>query len=189
MKPFFEIAPWEYAGADFDPNPQTVVRSSVNDHGKTWWLKVRDGIIYFRDAAKVRVFAVPQRFLDLNPNDSEQLIQIWQREIERENYGSHLISRRTWPGTRATSSFCIVLRADGSGTIREHFDADWREFQLDLPKTLDLWAVQTSDAEVEQIIKLTRAQFWSAPLTLLTSSIFPSSGAVAASRAMTRAPR
>ncbi len=159
MSAFFALAPWEYPGADFDPAPHAVVRTDVKGRGKVWWLKARDGIIHFRDASKVRVFAIPRRFPDLNPADTEQLTAIWQAEIARDNFGVHLIARRTWPGTLAASSFCIVLRADGSGTIREHFDTDWREFQPYFPAPLDLWQGQAFTGQIEQIVKAQRAHF------------------------------
>ena len=159
MTPFFAIAPWEYPGAVFDPTPHAITRADIGGRERVIWLKMRDGVIYFRDAARVQTLAIPKLCDPQLSTDAKALIENWKREIEIGNYGVYAVTRRTWPGTLATSSFCIILCADGHGWIAEHFDNDWQKFEIALPQTLDLWRKSPFGEECAQVAKQMRARF------------------------------
>ena len=128
MTPFFAIAPWEYPGASFDPAPHAIVRAKIGGREREIWIKMREGVIYFKDAEHARVYAVRRLFDDKIAADAERLIAVWRVEIARENYGAFLVIRRKFPRSFATGSFCLIARDDGNGWIKEHFDREWREF-------------------------------------------------------------
>ena len=120
---------------------------------------MREGVIYFQDAARVQTFAVPKLCDPQLSTDAKALIKTWKREVEIGNYGVYAMTRRTWPGTLATSSFCIILSADGHGWIAEHFDKGWQQFEIPLPQTLDLWRKRPFGEECARVAKQMRAQF------------------------------
>ena len=139
MKPFFALAPWEFPGADFDPTPHATTRADIGGRERTIWIKMREGVIYFKDAEHARVYAVTRLSDDEIAVDAERLVAVWKAEIARENYGAFLVIRHRFPRSFATASCCIILQADGSGWIKEHFDRDWTKFYSLLPEPLRLW--------------------------------------------------
>ena len=87
MRKHFAISPWEHPGADYSPAPQAETQLEVGWKKRRFWLKMRDGVIFFREPSLVPLYAVPKRF-DFEASDQEQLIASWKREVEGGNYGS-----------------------------------------------------------------------------------------------------
>lgn len=158
--PFFAISPWEYPGAHFDSSPHAITWLEIGGKKRTFWLKMRDGIIFFREATRVPVLAIPKLFAqDLAP-DADRLVYEWKREISLDNYGPLIVSHRLWPRTPVSANYCIILRASGSGWIKEHFDATWREFASPFNTPLNLWSVKPAYGnESEKIVGEMRPLF------------------------------
>ena len=139
MRTVCALAPWEYPGADFDPNPHAFTRHVFAGKERELWLKMRDGVIYFGEVEGERAHAVPSLFDDAIAADAERLIAFWKSEVERENYGAFIVIRNKLPRSLAVGSYCVILRGDGSGWIKEHFDGDWREFSYSSLGLFRLW--------------------------------------------------
>ncbi|RYX85041.1 hypothetical protein EON83_07280 [bacterium] len=165
MSSIFAIAPWEFPGVDFNPLPQATTTLEVGGKKRVFWLKMRDGIIFFREKNRAPLFAVPHLFAPELANDPDRLIDAWKGEMARDNYGAFCISHRKWARTAAAANYCIILRADGSGCIKEHFDYEWQQFALQRDTPLDVWSTQiTYGGECEKVIAETRAFFLNRPV-------------------------
>lgn len=160
MQPFFAISPWEYPGIDFESTPQAVTRLEIGGKKRNFWLKMRDGVLFFREPTLVPLFAIPKLFDQNVAHDPERLVEVWKEEIERQNYGAFLISHRLWPNTPASANYCIILRAEGSGWIKEHFDVQWQQFALQGASSLNLWRSGSAYSDVtDLVVRSTRSLF------------------------------
>lgn len=160
MKNHFAIAPWEYPGADFDPAPHAQTRLDIGGKKRTLWLKMRDGIIFFREPSLAPVYAIPKRFDQELASDPEKLVFEWQREVLRDNYGAYFVSHRKWPGTPAIANYCLIVRTDNTGWMKEHFDEEWRAIAPLVALKNPLWiAKPTYSYTSEQVCKKMRPVF------------------------------
>ena len=159
MKPFFALAPWEYPGAVFDPTPHATTRAQIGGATRAIWLKMHGGIIYFREAARVQIYAISRVFESDLANDATALVAAWHDEIARENYGALVVTRRSWPGTLACGNFCLIIRADGSGWICESFDDSWLPFEGAPGQQITLWKSLAFGDVSASIVKNQRAHF------------------------------
>ena len=154
----FAIAPHEFAGASFDPEPGAVVRHELGGKTRRFWLKQRDGILYFREATRVQIFAVTRVFAETL--DENALIEAWKEAIGRDDYGVYFITHRGWPRTLAAGNFCVIVRADGKGWMREHFDEEWRDFGVERNGPPDFWGAKPNfGAGGSEVFKAAGAQF------------------------------
>ncbi|BCM89698.1 hypothetical protein IAD21_01545 [Abditibacteriota bacterium] len=159
--PFFAIAPWEYPGADFDSNSHATSRLEIGGKKRTFWLKMREGIIFFRESTRIPVFAIPKLFCSDLEHDVDRLIYEWKCEVESDNYGAFIISHRNWPRTPVSANYCIIARANGSGWIKEHFDERWQEFSIPRNTQLALWNPKPAyGSESEKVVGEMRPHFW-----------------------------
>lgn len=160
MKNHFAIAPWEYPGADFDPAPHAQTRLDIGGKKRTLWLKMREGVIFFREPTLAPVYAVPKRFDQELAGDPEKLVFEWQREAKGDNYGAYFVSHRKCPGTPAYANYCLIVRPDNTGWMKEHFDEEWREIAPLVALKNPLWIPKpTYSYTSEQICKKMRPQF------------------------------
>lgn len=138
MPSSFSILPWEYRGSDHEGAPHATTCADIGGERRKLLLKMRDGVIYFKEPHLVPVFAVTRRFERELRGD--ELIEAWKEAVAREDYGRH-IARHLWiHSVPASTVLSLVHRADGSGWIKEWFSPDW----LDTPplrdgSRLELW--------------------------------------------------
>ncbi len=159
MRTVYAIAPWEYPGADFDPNPHAFTRHIFAGKERELWLKMRDSVIYFGEGRKPAAFAVPQLFDMTLSQDAERLTAIWEEHVERENYGALLTRHQRWPHTFATGQFILILRPNGSGWVTEFSAKDWQEFPSPAPTNLPLWDGNNFRARTSLIVRETKSHF------------------------------
>ena len=159
MPPFFALAPWEYPGAKFDPTPHAITRADIGGREREIWLKMRAGVIYFKDAQHARVYAVTRLFDDAIAEDAERLVAVWKEEVGRENYGAFVVIRRKFPRSFATGSFCLILRADGSGWVKEHFDKTWQKFLPLLSEPVLFWRRESLGKIGATVVQKMQTQF------------------------------
>ena len=139
----FSILPSEHRGSGASTAPHAQCESATGGRGRRFALKMREGVIYFREPKRAAQWAVTRVWV--REMAGEELIEAWKTEVERENYGRYLVYRpflfeeQTSSGGVQTA-IAIVHRAEYSGWAREWFDQNW----LDVPahrdgKTLDVW--------------------------------------------------
>lgn len=156
----FAILPWEHVGASFAPQAHAQTRLEIGYKKRTFLLKMREGIIYFKEPTLANIYAIPKIFTPTLADDPKELIEAWTREVREENYGLLLVSHRKWPKTPTQANFCIILRPNYSGWVAEHFDSTWKEFSL--PKSLSFFVWGSKGAYfdlTDAIFKATGAQF------------------------------
>jgi len=152
MKNHFAIAPWEFPGADFDPAPHAQTRADIGGKKRTLWLKMHGGVIFFREPSLAPVYAIPTRFDKELAGDPEKLVFEWQHEVGRDNYGSYFVSHRKWPGTPTTTNYCFIVRADGSGWMKEHFDEEWHEIINPFSLRTQVWSAKPTFSHLSETI-------------------------------------
>ena len=106
---------------------------------------MREGVIYFTQPKRAAMWAVTRVFE--REMVGEELIEAWQAELARGNYGRylvytpHLYLDDVHYENSAVTALSLIHRADHSGWAREWWDEDW----LRIPPhrdgvTLDVWA-------------------------------------------------
>ncbi len=134
----FSILPWEHRGAGASTIPQAQTELEIAGRKRQFLLKMREGMIYFREPKRAPMWAIMRQFEREMRGD--ELIEFWREEIERDNYGRFVIYRPTLPGTNISTTLAIVHRADYSGWLREWFARDWHQTPVHRDrKTLDIW--------------------------------------------------
>lgn len=159
MRTVYALAPWEYPGADFDPNPHAFTRHVFAGKERNLWLKMRRGVIYFGEVEHARTYAVTRLFNDAIAADAERLIAAWRSEVERESYGAFLVIRQHFSHSFAVGSFCLILRADGSNWIKEHFDEEWQQFSSPLTQPFLFWSRDPLGKTGASVVQKLQSQF------------------------------
>ncbi len=138
MKDEFAILPWEYRGSGCDTTPHAFASLDVGGRKREFLLKMRGGIIYFKESQRSQIFAVLRQFESELRDD--ELIKAWSSEIERENFGRFLWRPLSFGGTPATTVIVSITRSDFSGWISDAFHISWLETPRRTGgKILDLW--------------------------------------------------
>ncbi|BCM93189.1 hypothetical protein IAD21_05077 [Abditibacteriota bacterium] len=139
MKYEFAILPWEHPGAEFDPTPHAQASLEIAGKKRIFLLKMRDGIIYFKDPKRVPTFAILQQFD--NSIRGDELICAWRDEMERENFG------RCYTRPLYDTDIIAIIRADFSGWISNASHLNWHEIPKKRNgKTINIWKTGVGDA-------------------------------------------
>lgn len=134
----FSISPWEHRGSGDSTDPHAQTRLQIGGRERNFQLKMREGVIYFREPKHAPVWAITRHFE--REMRGGELIESWRGEIERNNYGRFVVYRPSLPGTSINTTLAIVHRADYSGWLREWFARDWHQTPVHRDKkTLDVW--------------------------------------------------
>lgn len=121
----FAILPWEYRGTNFAPSPHAVTSLDFNGQKRDFLLKMRDGIIYFKEPKGKVVFAVLRHFdRELR---GEELTSAWRTEVESENFGQFSWRSTIFMGCLANTVIVSATRPDYSGWISDAFHINWHE--------------------------------------------------------------
>ena len=143
------ILPWEYRGSGAQTMPGAPVERAIGERAiggqrRRFTLLMREGVIYFAEPKRAPVWAVTKIFERAVASD--ELIEAWQREVSRGNFGRYLVyaPHLFWDAMRydsgAQTALALVHRADYSGWAREWFDAQWRPVPAHRDgKPLDVW--------------------------------------------------
>ena len=149
----FSILPWEYRGSGASTTASAWAEASIGGHKRQFSLRMREGVIYFREPKGASIWAVTRQFeRDLA---GDELINAWRDELKRENYGRYLLYTPYLFGGRlgnkarsgTETALGLVHRADYSGWAREWFDDQWRDIPAHRDgRALDVWGKSWSDA-------------------------------------------
>ncbi len=145
MNTHFSILPWEFRGAEFSPQAHAQTELEIGGKTRDLLLKMREGVVYFKEPARVPVYAVTKQFeRELR---AEELEKAWREEVGRENFGRFVVYQPNFPGTSASTVLAMVHRADHSGWVREWFRPDWIEVPVHRDtKQLDVWGTNFQNA-------------------------------------------
>ena len=148
----FAIEPWEFRGADFDAAPHAIATLEVGEKTREFGLKMREGVIYFKEDARAPMWAVTQIWPDELKNDEESLVKTWREAVARGDFGRYVARNFGFTGTQAHGVAAMIHRADGAGWIKEYFDADWRQIPAYRGgKTFDVWGTKFQTASQRAI--------------------------------------
>lgn len=134
----FSILPWEHRGSGVASAPHAQTELEIGGRKRQLLLKMREGVIYFRESKRAPVWAITRQFE--REMVGAELVEIWREEIGRANYGRFIIYRPNLSGTTVNTTLAMIHRADYSGWVREWFSSDWRQTPVRRDrKTLDVW--------------------------------------------------
>ena len=85
---------------------------------------MRDGMIYFKEPTRAPMFAVPRHFAQNLAGD--ELVQAWQEEVVRRNYGRFYWAWVSLPARASTTVIAGIHRADYFGWVCDAFQLDWK---------------------------------------------------------------
>lgn len=157
MKDFI-LYPYEYAGSSFNPKAHAETRLEIAGKKRNFVLKVHEGVIYFKEPARAPVFAIVDIVDDALARDPIGLISRWQRDIAQENYGAFIAKRDFFAGLPVRGNFLMLVRADGQGWMREHFDKGWFDLPTwEKPQTFDLWNDKAFEAQIGSVFPWVKA--------------------------------
>lgn len=146
----FSILPWEHRGSGATTESHAQTELEIGGRKRQFALKMREGVIYFREPMRSNLWAATRVFERGLAGD--ELVEAWRAEIEQQNYGRYVVYRpflfdlklRT---VGVQTAMGIVHRADYSGWAREWFDQSWLDFPAHRDgKTLDVWGNQFEKA-------------------------------------------
>ena len=148
----FSILPWEYPGADFDPAPHALACLEANGRRYDFGIKMREGVIYFKEDKRLDTWAIPRLFPQELAGDENTLLQTWREHVEKQRFGRFVARHFVFPDTEAHGLATMIHGADGAGWIKEWFDANW----LDVPpfsksKRFDVWGQKFESASKRAI--------------------------------------
>ena len=148
----FAILPWEHPGADFDPAPHALSTLEVNGRAREFALKMRGGVIYFKENGREATWAVPHLFPQDLARDEQALRQTWREHVQGEQFGRFVARHFTFPDTEAHGLATMIHCADGSGWIKEWFDSNWRPIPpFSKQKRFDVWGQKFENASKRAI--------------------------------------
>ena len=138
MNTHFSIPPWEFRGSNHDNEAHAQTELEIGGKKRKFLLKMREGVMYFKEPARVPLYAVTKRFERELRGD--ELIEAWREEVGRENFGRFVVYQPNFPGTSASTVLAMVHRADHSSWVREWFHPNWLEVPTHRDgKRLDVW--------------------------------------------------
>jgi hypothetical protein len=157
MKDFI-LHPYGYPGSSFNPKAHAETRLEIGSKKRNFVLKIHEGVLYFKEPARAPVFAIPDLVDDALAGDSIGLISRWQREISVGNYGAFIAKRDFFAGLPVRGNFLMLVRADGTGWMREHFDREWFDLAAwEEPQMFDLWNEKELDAHIAAALPWVKA--------------------------------
>lgn len=156
MKDFI-LQPWEYQGASFDPKAHAETRLEVGGKKRNFLLKLREGVLYFKEPSRAQIFAIPQVWEQSLATDSIGLISAFQRGVGEGNYGALFTKRDYFAKLPVRGHFLLLVRADGTGWMREHFDPAWFSLpEWEKPLAFDLWDDKAFESQVSAVLPIVK---------------------------------
>ena len=147
----FSLSPWEYRGSGASTAPHAKCRAQLGEREREFLLKMRGGVVYFKENKRAPLWAVTRVFeRDLA---GDELIEAWQSEVRRGNHGRYIVyrpalltNRENWRESIDTA-MPLIQRADHSGWMREWFEPVWHEIPPHRNgRELDVWGNQFQQA-------------------------------------------
>ena len=138
----FSILPWEYRGSGASVGAHAAME--IGGRKRQFSLKMRDGVIYFKEPKRAPLWAVTRVFERALAGD--ELVEAWSAEMARENYGRYLVYRPhlvvddASHDNSAPTAIALIHRGDWSGWAREWFAPHWHELPVHRDgRRLDVW--------------------------------------------------
>ncbi|BCM89699.1 hypothetical protein IAD21_01546 [Abditibacteriota bacterium] len=145
----FVLLPYEYPFSGANSKPHATARLTVGGKARNFVLKIHEGTLYFKEPARSQIFVVLDEFDADLARDSIGLVSRWQQQVAQNNYGAFVTKRDYFPKIPVRAQILMVLNADGSGWMKEHFDSQWFLMPDEKAAPLDIW----NDKEVEAQIR------------------------------------
>ena len=145
----FVLPPFDFPFSGHNARPHAQARLTIGGKARNFVLKIHDKTLYFKEPARGQVFALFDEFNVAQARDSIGLVSKWQSQIAQNNFGAFVTKRDYFPKLPVRAQILMILKSDGSGWMREHFDTDWFLLPDDKAAPLNVW----NDREVESQIK------------------------------------
>ena len=145
----FILLPWEHAFSGASPKPHATARLTVGGKPRNFVLKMREGVIFFKEPSRGAVFAIPELFKQELSCDAIGLVSRWQSEVAQNNFGAFITKRDYFPKLPVRAQIALILKPDGRGWMKEHFDDEWFLLPDDKRAELDVW----NDKDVESQVR------------------------------------
>jgi len=162
----FSLLSQEHGFARSGAKPDATARLSIGGKARNFLLRLHEGLIYFKEPSRAPVFAITETFDSSLARDAIGLISRFGSEVAQSNYGALVSKRDYFPGLPVRAQISLILRPDGTGWMREHFDDDWFMLPDDKAAPLDVWNDQDTEAAM-------RARLPFAQRSLLNRAISP----------------
>jgi len=162
----FPLLSQEHGFARAGAKPDATARLSIGGKTRNFLLRLHEGLIYFKEPSRAPVFAITETFDPSLMRDAIGLISRFGSEVAQSNYGALVSKRDYFPGLPVRAQISLILRPDGSGWMREHFDEEWFVLPSDKAAPLDVWNDQDTEAAM-------RAHLPFAQRSLLNRAISP----------------
>ena len=129
MNDEFALLPWEYRGSGADLKAHAVIpKLTIHYQVRRFLVKMREGVIYFKDTTTGEVFAVLQRFE--NQMDAESLVETVRESVAKRNFGHYIVRHRVSLRGYGSVVACVIFNySNKTGWLKEWFEEDWLVFE------------------------------------------------------------
>lgn len=145
----FILLPWEHAFSGASSKPHATARLTLGGKARNFVLKMRGGVIFFKEPSRGQVFAIPELFDKNLSRDGIGLVSRWQNEVAAGNFAAFVTKRDYFPQLPVRAQMLMILKPDGSGWMKEHFDQEWFLLPDDKRADVDVW----NDKDVESQVR------------------------------------
>ena len=145
----FILLPWEHAFSGASLKPHATARLTLGGKTRNFLLKMRNGVIFFKEPSRGQVFAITELFDQNLSRDAIGLVSRWQNQVAQNNFGAFVLKRDYFPKLPVRAHILLIVKPDGSGWMKEHFDEEWFLLPDDKRADLDVW----NDKHVESQVR------------------------------------
>ncbi|HEX9998595.1 MAG TPA: hypothetical protein VGB45_15755 [Abditibacterium sp.] len=154
----FALAPFEFLGSGLSPKAHAETRLEIGGKKRNFVIKLHEGVLYFKEPSRGQIFAVLQLFDANLTRDPIGLVSTWQREVGAGNYGAFVAKREFFAKLPVRGQFLMIVKSDGSGWMKEHFDTEWFSLPLlESPPKSNLWDEKTVESQIGELLPCLKA--------------------------------
>ncbi|RYX85042.1 hypothetical protein EON83_07285 [bacterium] len=144
----FVLLPYEYPFSGASSRPHATARLKIGGKARNFVLKIHEGTLYFKEPGRSPVFAILDEFDDALARDSIGLVSRWQFHVTQGNFGAFVTRRDYFPKIPVRAQILMILNADGSGWMKEHFDSQWFLMPEEKAAPVNVWNDKDVDAQI-----------------------------------------
>jgi len=146
----FLISPWEHALSGALAKPHATARAGIGGKSRNFVLKMHDGVLFWKEPSRAPIFAVTEVFDESLAHDAIGLVSRWQSELAKNNFGVLVSKRDYFPKLTVRGQISMIVKSDGSGWMKEHFDEGWFSLPEDGAERLDVWNEKEVEAHIRE---------------------------------------
>ena len=169
----FVLPPFDFPFSGHNVRSHAQARLTIGGKTRNFVLKIHDRTLYFKEPARGQIFALLEEFDPTDARDSIGLVSRWQTSIAADNFGAFVSKRDYFPKLPVRAQILMILKSDGTGWMREHFDQNWFLLPEEKQAELDVWNDKEVEAQIRARLPFVQTQLISRALDPQTLELNP----------------